>query len=661
MNKEETLALWRQGKRAWTEWASRIADKRKALERAGQWSADWFGEGQNTAAKAWLEEAAADFSGAELAGEADFSGLQFPGPADFDDAKFGGAANFAGTRFAGNVSFENTRFAAGANWTGAKFLGFSTFDGTHFAEVSFAVAEFLKENRDLLAPAVRFHRVQFQSTAVFSGTRFAGAVEFVRAAFTDEAQFDAAEFQGGAMFKAARFGGAAGFTKARFAAQVDFSKAVFSGAARFGEAHFGGSGGELMISGAGAVNFAAAQFEDEAAFQQAWFVGESEFNGARFGRTATFTAASFVMPASFGGARFPAGATFRDAHFVRGASFGEARFAGPCDFSDASIGGEASFAGAQFAGQADFSRTVFAAAANFHAATGDAAIVLEGTHCAEPPDFGEASFKEPPALDKLVLGKQARRKRSGGPQPVIRPMLMRWFRAAPRPDMAAHYRRLRDLAAAQPPVQTPENNVVELRPQRAAAEGREMHQPAAASPGTGTLQPEAAVPAAKAEVPRLLLRPFLAWATTVAGFACFYIRQRPDTVSAGGAPGHLPGPPAVLSWGPDWLNTAAGWIWLQLDDAFRAILEMFSTGPCLQGSSSPVGEAFYLSLKNATLLAGAENEQVTRRVYGCLYGMDGAAPVLPLAVSLASIMQTVLSAVLIFLFFTALARRMMRK
>ncbi len=671
MDTEETQALWRQGKSAWAEWADRTAGKRKALERAGQWSADWFGEGQNAETKAWLEEATANFSSAEFTEDADFSGMQFPGPADFDDAKFSGAVNFAEARFAGNVSFERARFTAPANLTGAKFSGFTTFDGTHFAEVSFAVAEFLKENRDLLAPAVRFHRVQFQSKAVFNGTRFAGAAEFIKAAFTDEAQFDAAEFKGDAMFKAARFGGAASFNKARFAAQVDFSKAHFCGAAHFGEAHFGGSGGELMISGAGAVNFAAARFEDEAAFQQAWFVGESEFKGAQFDRPATFAGASFVMPASFGGAQFSGSAVFKDAHFVRDAGFGEAGFSDQCDFSDASIGGEANFASARFGGQADFSRAVFGGGANFHAATGEAAIVLDGAHCAAAPDFGEASFKEPPALDKLVLGKPDRRKRGGERQRVIRPMLMRWFRAAPRPDMAAHYRRLRDLVSKEQPVQEAETNVIELRSVRTANAGTEMpppagagtgtFPPAAASDGMGTLQPAPAASARKTAGSRLLLRPFLAWATTVAGFACFYIRQRPDTVTAGGAPGHLPGPPAVLSWGPDWLDTAAGWIWVQFDGLFGAILEMFSTGPCLHGSSDAVGEAFYLSLRNATLLAGPESDQVTRRVYGCLYGMDGSAPVLPLAVSLGSVVQTLLSALLIFLFLTALARRMMRR
>ena len=83
MNGEETLALWSQGKDAWEIWVVSILEKKKALEKAGQWSVDWYGEGQNAESKAWLEEAAANFTGTVFEDSADFSLDAFPGTSRF--------------------------------------------------------------------------------------------------------------------------------------------------------------------------------------------------------------------------------------------------------------------------------------------------------------------------------------------------------------------------------------------------------------------------------------------------------------------------------------------------------------------------------------------------------------------------------------------------
>ena len=39
MNREETLALWKQGKEAWNSWAEGMLAQRKKLEEAGEWAA----------------------------------------------------------------------------------------------------------------------------------------------------------------------------------------------------------------------------------------------------------------------------------------------------------------------------------------------------------------------------------------------------------------------------------------------------------------------------------------------------------------------------------------------------------------------------------------------------------------------------------------------
>ena len=74
MNKEESLALFRQGRAAWNTWAGgRLAERRK-LEEAGDWIEDSDPDKQNDAMRAWHEAATADFSGHEFE-VADFSGF----------------------------------------------------------------------------------------------------------------------------------------------------------------------------------------------------------------------------------------------------------------------------------------------------------------------------------------------------------------------------------------------------------------------------------------------------------------------------------------------------------------------------------------------------------------------------------------------------------
>ena len=53
MNREETLALWGQGKDAWNDWANALLAERAALEADGRWSLQqgMFGEAQLTIEK----------------------------------------------------------------------------------------------------------------------------------------------------------------------------------------------------------------------------------------------------------------------------------------------------------------------------------------------------------------------------------------------------------------------------------------------------------------------------------------------------------------------------------------------------------------------------------------------------------------------------------
>ena len=102
---------------------------------------------------------------------------------------------------------------------------------------------------------------------------------------------------------------------------------------------------------------------------------------------------------------------------------------------------------------------------------------------------------------------------------------------------------------------------------------------------------------------RSMVRPLLAWVLTIAAFTPLYLGQRPAAYRGEGAQWHLPGWPASLSWdgAPAWLSAGAGSVWDGAAWLSGAIGGLFSTGPCVHGTSQPVAEAVFLAAKNALM------------------------------------------------------------
>lgn len=98
MNKEETLALYEQGRDAWNAWAEKMLADRTALEAAGAWK---------NASKAYFEEHSFDT-------EADFRGFIFPGDAGFGGGTFRGTAWFGLSVFNCSADFTNAVFQGAA-------------------------------------------------------------------------------------------------------------------------------------------------------------------------------------------------------------------------------------------------------------------------------------------------------------------------------------------------------------------------------------------------------------------------------------------------------------------------------------------------------------------------------------------------------------------
>ncbi len=653
MNAEETLALWRQGKDAWASWASAILEKKKALEKAGQWSVDWYGEGQNEESKAWLEEAATNFAGAVFEESGDFSGKHFPGPSDFDGARFAGPANFSSARFAGNLCFTGAE-VAGGTFDSAIFLGLVNFDRTQFtADTSFEKAEFLKTGG--LEPCTRFHRAQFAANANFTGALFAGEVRFMKTSFAS-ACFDRCDFKGDALFTAAQFDVTASFIKARFSgSRVDFAQAAFRGDTRFLEARFGGSRGGLMISGACSANFESTQFEREASFRQVWFAGESEFKNVQFKGFATFDGARFGMPAGFAPAVFSASSSFGEAQFAREANFAGSQFLKDCDFTGVKFGGEAHFDQVRFAGAAFFASAQFAGDTSFRAAAAEAVFALDAARYASMPDFGEANFAQPPALDKMVK---------------IKPkwhLFRRVLKPAPGTAAVAENTAagLETAAAAGAPAPVSEETGAGKQPA-----AQETAETVFQFPEYGDSPRQCVRPRASRVRPPSRPEPQAVHAAAFAGLGSHH--RRVHAALSWPASGGLsrrrsamasPGLArlAILGRRPCLAEHRAGSVWDGAAWLYGAIGGLFSTGPCVHGTSQPVAEAVFLAAKNALMYVPWENDHAIRRVYGCLYGLEGEVPTIPVAVSLYSLTQALLSVTLFVMFFIALIERLKKK
>lgn len=475
----------------------------------------------------------------------------------------------------------------------------------------------------------------FSWLCLFGGSRFNGFV------FPGEANFQCVTFgsiphsQGGITFAYSDFrGGAARFNESHFASgKADFQNAKFSG----GHGWFDGvnfSGGAALFSGSefsgGAALFKRCQFGP---------TSETNFYSGPIGLTENY---------------------IRE-HLLNGpfdAVFSAVKFASDADFSLTRFNSRANFSGSSFSGRASFrschSKVSFSMAdCNFELV----------------PDFVEMSFHQTPRLDNILIADQIVKTHREGDDP--RPQnstVWRRFGASPFGEDEARYRVLRKFAMdAQDHERELEFHAQEIRCRRFWRD-----KPWGRSAGAGRFWFGWAY-GGVSDFGRSLIRPALIWSALIVLFAVANLALRGtghlDTRVAdfydapiGGYVWRCPLPPAA-----EGRTTPLGlspWISLcpSADSFVRAM-----TGPCRDGSGeSPVFEAFALSMKNAFVIVNWDRAEAARRTYGCLYGFvptvnaaDTPAtaprfPYVPGPVSLASLLQNIISAILIFLFLLAL-------
>ena len=255
MNKEETLALYSQGKDAWNAWAYNLLEHREE-------------------SKAWNETAKADFTLCNL-GVADFSEFIFPGDVLFARATFKSAATFQKAKFTGSARFEGATFKESAGFEGAIFKG-----NTGFTEAT------------------------FEDSAWFEKATFEGVARFQKAKFTGSARFWKATFSGNTVFREATFKSVATFREATFKSVATFREAAFKGDAGFTDATFEGNAGFEGATFKGAALFGLSTFERPTNFYSATFHAETDFKAVQGNSVFTMADAEFMEVPDFQQASF---------------------------------------------------------------------------------------------------------------------------------------------------------------------------------------------------------------------------------------------------------------------------------------------------------------------------------------------------------------------
>ncbi len=284
MNREETLALWRQGQDIWNAWANDMLAEKTRLEGAGHWMTEHNScddpDPKNDAMRTWMAAATANFSSQDdpftFETETFFSGWRFPGDARFDNATFKGTASFESTMFEGIAWFKN-----------AMFEGDARFENATFEEDA------------------RFENATFEENARFENAMFEEDAGFERATFEKDAWFGDLTFKGTAQFESAMFKGTAWFEDATFESIAWFEHAMFEETARF----------------------ESAMFEGNARFERATFEKDAWFDGGTFQNYTTFVGTIFKGPATFIAIKVERAFTIETATFEKVPDFIQANFA----------------------------------------------------------------------------------------------------------------------------------------------------------------------------------------------------------------------------------------------------------------------------------------------------------------------------------------------
>lgn len=198
--------------------------------------------------------------------------------------------------------------------------------------------------------------------------------------FPGDVSFANSKFHGPCHFYEGKFYGCASFYKVKFHDHTVFSGTKFHECVSFDQVEFNNALFDF-VEFASAASFRRSKNLRGISFTKANFIGDSGFESVEFGEDAAFYEAVFHQLAFFRSTTFTAKAIFTDATFLRG-----------CDFLDAAIK------------TGRFNNARFQAEAKFEAIDVQRGFNLSGaTFKTNPPDFNQAHFTEAPTLSNVTV------------------------------------------------------------------------------------------------------------------------------------------------------------------------------------------------------------------------------------------------------------------
>ncbi|CAM3321865.1 pentapeptide repeat-containing protein [Thalassospira profundimaris] len=532
MNRQETLALLKEGKDAWNSWATNILRKRQDLEDAGNWSST-FDENtgaevaENQKTRKWFEEAKAVFKGF-FANEIFeqpvlINGIIFPADVQMENLTYYGdlfleQCEFFGTLFASNVetrrftSFKDCVFHKSVHFSGAQFASNCSFQGATFNG------------------RVEFRKAYFGKVAIFDNSTFRGFCDFGSAEFEEGARFKNAVFEEISFFRSTKFRWYSEFTNTEFRAGISFDEAQFSKEVRFN----------------------LTQFEKPASFRSSVFKDEVWFQGSQFKKACNFEDATFDGTALFSNARFKEEASFENVNFLNPTSFENSIFDGPASFRYSEIGRK---------------------------------LDLNQTYFTEVPDFRQTHCEEAPLLDNVKIDQRI------AEIPAIS--------NGENFSVTAKYRALKRLA-----IQGHDHkHEVEFFAEELKSRRLMIYTPCDPNWWLSFLFDELS------DYGRSIVRPLMYWIGVVMLSAVHYI-------------------------------------------AMATPLDIVRAEKCFAGAGSQVNTAYQLAFAKGLLVPGLADRTIVTQAYDCLFG-----DIIPGSATVVASIQTLLSAILLFLLLLGIRNR----
>jgi uncharacterized protein YjbI with pentapeptide repeats len=443
-----------------------------------------------------------------------------------------------------------------------------------------------------------------------------------------------------------------------FQERVDLSGWLFPGTARFQSAVFNED-----------VLFIGATFADDALFDEAEFRGAVLFGGgagvgrrlvdnvdtrrsAQFASSAHFPNTKFRRGAGFENVLFQGDALFQKAIFEGDARFWGARFDGDVRFEGVDFRHDARFHRSRFLGYTSFREAVFRKRTRFIAVRGESFFSLQEAVFWKVPEFNQAHFVDAPRLDRITIHTPMRHFMRGASTLTLEhsypdlhtsddklresarwPWIYRAFNVARDQEDHARFRKLRSMASQGGDFE----NALLFNAQEIASRRFWVDRPWAggfAKFWAGWVYEKLS------GYGRSIVRPFAFWAALVLLSTTIYLGYSIAVNPGGLAKAQIF--KQAMSCHPSYdeartreVRDGKGQIILR--EAYQPTTMLF--------------EAFILALRNAFIFDRAD---VSRRMFGCLYGVQDKGgqdyPTIPPFVSFVSSVQSLFSAVAIFLF-----------